>query len=84
MPLTRFVVEGFAGGGFCVEAWSGGSVLVGGEGAGCEKQAQAEGEVCAKAHGGEIIAQRNRESAYFFRFFMPKRLSGIAAQSQES
>jgi hypothetical protein len=66
--FDRFIIEALAGSSFCTEAWGGRSVLIGGEDSGREKQAQADREVRAKAHGGEIIAQRSwRESQIFMR-----------------
>jgi hypothetical protein len=60
-----------------VEARSGRSVFIGGEGTACEKQAEANHEVRGKAHSGGIIAQQSSPSE---TFLMPKTISGIAAQ----
>ena len=79
LAFDRFIVEAFARGSFRTEAWSGCSVLIGGEDAGCEKQAEAGHAVYAKAHGGGMIAQRSWRSA---NFLCTKTPSGIAAQTE--
>jgi hypothetical protein len=77
--FDRFIIEAFSRGSFRTKSWGGRSVLVGGESAGCEKQAEAHRKVRAKAHSGGIIAQR---SSLNENFSYAKMLSGIAAQTE--
>jgi hypothetical protein len=77
--FDRFIIEAFPGGSFRTESWGGRSVLVSGEGTGCEKQAQTYREVRGKAHSGGIRAQ---QSSFNENFSYAKTLSGIAAQTE--